>query len=144
MPTGSTRHVEDSTTFAPVRLNTPFNCSSKGGSALHLYPGADGPQHCEVAGMRDTLDDLAAKLPKWRWLQNSVGKYGWEVEIREIKHDAPVHPSVQTRFALPTVVQCAGGSKPYRPDALRQHDEFKKLYEENTAAEQLIHPADAG
>jgi type VI secretion system (T6SS) phospholipase Tle1-like effector len=98
------------------------------GSALHIYPAADGPQHCEVAGMRDTLDDLAAKLPKWRWLQDLIGKYGWEVEVREIKHDAPVHLSVRTRFSLSGVVQCAGGLKPYRPEALQQHDEFKSGY----------------
>jgi hypothetical protein len=38
--------------------------SGAGGDALNIYPAADGVQHCVVAGMRDTLDALAAKLPR--------------------------------------------------------------------------------
>jgi hypothetical protein len=51
----------------------------------------------------------------------------WTAKIRDITHDAPVHPTVQTRFALTEVTQCASiGS--YRPEALRRHDNFKQLY----------------
>jgi hypothetical protein len=36
------------------------------GPAVNIFPAADGVQHCEVAGMRDTLDAYAAKLPNGR------------------------------------------------------------------------------
>jgi len=38
------------------------------GPVLNIFPAAMAWQHCEIAGMRDTLDSYAAKLPKWRWL----------------------------------------------------------------------------
>jgi uncharacterized protein (DUF2235 family) len=97
------------------------------GSALNLFPAADGVQHCEVAGMRDMLDDYAAKLPKWAWLQRYVAGKNWETKFRDITHDAPVDPTVTTRAGFPEVTQCAAVG-PYRPDALRKHDDFKQLY----------------
>jgi hypothetical protein len=97
------------------------------GSALNIFPTADGVQHCEVAGMRDTLDAYAAKLPKWGWLQRYVVGKNWETKVRDITHDAPVDPTVKTRADLPSVTQCATVG-PYRPDALRNHDDFKHLY----------------
>ncbi|MBR0695930.1 DUF2235 domain-containing protein [Bradyrhizobium lablabi] len=97
------------------------------GSALNIYPRADGAQHCEVAGMRDTLDGYAVKLPKWKWLQSHIARLNWEVEVRSITHDAPVHPTVANRFELPEVTQCAV-TGPYRPEALRLHDTFKRFY----------------
>jgi uncharacterized protein (DUF2235 family) len=97
------------------------------GPALNIYPRADGVQHCEIAGMRDTLDGYATSFPKWRWLQRYIAKMNWQVETREIRHNAPVHPSVNTRFALPEVIQCAKVGA-YRPEALRFHDNFKNFY----------------
>jgi len=35
--------------------------TGEAGPALNIYPAADGVQHSEVAGMRDTLDAYAAK-----------------------------------------------------------------------------------
>ncbi len=104
--------------------------SGDAGPALHLFPSADGIQHCEVAGMGDTLQGLANKLPKWNWLQRAIRGKNWEIELRKIRPDAPVHESVRARFALPTVAQCGGGSAPYRPESLRAHDEFKAQYPE--------------
>jgi hypothetical protein len=49
------------------------------------------------------------------------------VEVRPIAHNAPVHPTVRDRFALGSVVQCAGHG-PYRPEALKGHDEFRQRY----------------
>ncbi|TAI60328.1 DUF2235 domain-containing protein [Bradyrhizobium sp. Leo170] len=101
------------------------------GAALNIYPRADGVQHCEVAGMRDLLDDYAARFPKWRWLQRRVGNMNWEIEVRQIQHDAPVHPIVSERFELASVAQCANVG-PYRPEALKQHDAFKHFYQQST------------
>ncbi len=121
--------VPDGLKTGPVYVDgTKLAGSGDTGPALHLFPAADGQQHCEVAGMRDTLDGLAAKLPKWRWIQKLVANYGWEVETREIKPDAPMHQSVRDRFALPAVEQCSGGLKPYRPQALHLHRDFKAGY----------------
>ncbi|MGM4922582.1 DUF2235 domain-containing protein [Tardiphaga sp. 804_B3_N1_9] len=97
------------------------------GPALHVFPAADGPQHCEVAGMRDVLDGYASKLPKWRWLQQVLARQNWETKIRTIDPGAKVHPTVQQRFDLPLVVQCAKVG-PYRPDALEDHEQFHQYY----------------
>jgi hypothetical protein len=97
------------------------------GPALNIFPAADGVQHCEVASMRDTLDAYAAKLPKWRWLQRYISGMKWETKVRDITHDAPVDPTVKTRAALASVTQCSDVG-PYRPEALRGHDDFKGLY----------------
>lgn len=97
------------------------------GPALHIFPAADGIQHCEVAGMRDTLDSYAAKFPKWDWLQRYIAKQNWETKVRDINHEAPVDPTVTTRASLPKVAQCSTVG-PYRPEGLRNHDDFKHLY----------------
>jgi hypothetical protein len=97
------------------------------GPALNLFPGADGVQHCEIAGMRDALDSYAASLPKWAWLQRWIAGKNWDTKVRTIPHNAPVHPTVKARAGLSTVPQCASVG-PYRPEALRGPDEFKQLY----------------
>ena len=35
------------------------------GQALNIRPDAGGVQHCEIAGMRDTIDAMAGSLPNW-------------------------------------------------------------------------------
>jgi hypothetical protein len=101
--------------------------SGSTGPQLNIYTAADGVQHCEIAGMRDTLDAYAAKLPKWRWLQGRIAGMNWPTKIRDVTHDAPVHPTVRARFEPAEVTQCASVG-PYRPEALRKHDDFKHLY----------------
>lgn len=94
---------------------------------LRLHPSAAGVQHCEVAGMRDAVEArvTASWVPGWvrRWAQ---GK-SWETKDRDIKPDATMHPSVDERFALPSVVQCDGAA-PYRPAPLANHDRFRSYY----------------
>jgi len=101
--------------------------SGSTGPQLNIYTAADGVQHCEIAGMRDTLDAYAAKLPKWRWLQSRIAGMNWPTKVRDVTHDAPVHPTVRARFQLAEVTQCTSVG-PYRPEALRNHDDFKQLY----------------
>ena len=96
------------------------------GEPLHLFPSADGVQHCEIAGMRDTLDQRAAQLP-W-FLRMFLANKNWDVKVRDIPHDAKVHETVRARFGLPSVIQCAAGAAPYRPEALKSHDEFKTYW----------------
>lgn len=88
---------------------------------LQLHPASDGVQHCEVAGMQDTLDRLPG------WLRKIMRGRGWAVKVRTINPKAWVHPSVAERFKLSSVVQCAG-SGPYRPSALAAHEEFQQFY----------------
>jgi uncharacterized protein (DUF2235 family) len=94
---------------------------------LRLHPSPTGVQHCEVAGMRDAIEARvsASWVPGWvrRWAQ---GK-SWAIKDRDIKPDATVHPSVDERFALPSVAQC-DGSAPYRPVPLATHVRFKDRY----------------
>ncbi|XFF02428.1 DUF2235 domain-containing protein (plasmid) [Bradyrhizobium guangxiense] len=85
------------------------------GLALYVYPDAGGVQHCEVVGMRDTLDAFADKLPNWRWLRSRISGQNWEIKLRDVDAAAKVHATVGQRFELPTVVQCATGAAPTVP-----------------------------
>ncbi|EHP94655.1 DUF2235 domain-containing protein [Methylorubrum extorquens] len=93
-----------------------------GNPKLHVYPAADGVQHCEIAGMRDTIE---RSIPMF--LRRFSASWNWASQVRRIAHDAPVHRTVVERFDLEWVTQCAG-SGPYRPAALAGHDQFKHLY----------------
>ena len=72
--------------------------------------------------MRDVIE---SRVPKW--LSGLTGKLGWEVQIRKIHPQAPMHQSVFERFELSSVTQCAG-SGPYRPAALACHERFAHYY----------------
>ena len=89
---------------------------------LRTYPSSGGVQHCEVAGMRDTIETMSP-----RWLLRFTRSLGYAVQVRPIKPDAPVHDTVVERFALTAVRQCAGFG-PYRPAALAGHNLFKDRY----------------
>lgn len=120
--------VPDGLKTGPIFVEgVKLNGSGATGPALNIFRAANGVQHCEIVGMRDTLDTYVAKLPKWKWLQGIVAGRNWEVELRNITHNAPVHPTVVARFNLPAVLQCARVG-PYRPDALANHDDFKRFY----------------
>ncbi|HEY5128760.1 MAG TPA: DUF2235 domain-containing protein, partial [Bradyrhizobium sp.] len=42
---------------------------------------------------------------------------------------AKIHPTVKERFALETIIDCAGDKVGnYRPEALREHNDFKQFY----------------
>jgi hypothetical protein len=126
--------VPDGLKTSPIFVNgAKIPLTGEAGPALNIYPAADGVQHCEVAGMRDTLDAYAAKLPKWSWLQRYVAGKNWETKIRDIPPDAPIDPTVKTRAALTQVTQCASAG-PYRPEALRGHDDFKHLFPQTEAS----------
>jgi len=99
------------------------------GTPLNIYPRADGVQHCELAAMRETIEGYADRIPSWLgFFKGQLVRLNWPEEMRPISHDAPVNPSVRERFKLRNVVQCAGHG-PYRPEALRHHDEFKTYYD---------------
>ena len=89
---------------------------------LQLFPSADGLQHCEVAGLLDTLDRLPSPLNRW------MKGRGWVVKTRTINPKAPVHSTVAERFELEAALQCTG-TGPYRPAALANHDDFKHYFE---------------
>jgi uncharacterized protein (DUF2235 family) len=121
--------IPDGLKAGPILVNgVKILLTGETGAALNIYPAADGVQHCEVAGMRDTLDALAAKLPKWGWLQRYIAAKNWETKIRDITHDAPLDPTVLIRADLSAVTQCSKVG-PYRPDALQNHDEFKPYHQ---------------
>ena len=116
--------LPDGLKIGPVLVNGKrLPKTSEDGTSLHLFPRADGLQHCEVAGMQDLLE---ARIP--HWLRPFTNSLGWTTKIREINSEAPVHPTVQERFQLAHVLQCAG-SGPYRPEALRNHEKFRAYYE---------------
>jgi uncharacterized protein (DUF2235 family) len=75
-------------------------------SVLHLHPLAGGVQHDET---RSSVFRFAGK------------------KLRDPDAIAPLHPSVNTRFDLPEVQQY-DVMAPYRPEALRFHQEVSKYY----------------
>lgn len=97
------------------------------GDALCLFPSADGVQHCELAGMRDTIDGWSPS-----YLRGLTARLNWAERVRVIRPDAPVHETVRQRFDLADVRQCAGFGA-YRPSNLSQHNDFKKYYESGEA-----------
>lgn len=89
---------------------------------LHLFPAADGLQHDEVASMTDSI---RRRTPFFlRWL---TGGMTWKQAIRDPMENSPVHPSVVERFAMEQV-EHLGGRGPYRPEALKKHEQFLHLY----------------
>jgi uncharacterized protein (DUF2235 family) len=112
--------------LGPVTVNgKQIAATSNEGTPLHLYPAANGVQHCEIAGMRDTLDALAEKWP-W-WLRGIFATENYETITRAVLPDANVHDTVIERFSLDEVIDCAKVGK-YRPEALRKHNKFKDFY----------------
>jgi hypothetical protein len=89
---------------------------------LHVHPAFDGMQHCEVASMNDTI---AGIFPGW--LAKRLPLLGWPVQPRAVPDGALVHPSVRRRFDLAEVTQCAGKGA-YRPEALKDHADYKAGY----------------
>lgn len=95
---------------------------------LHLFPSPAGVQHCEIAGMRDTIEERVApwyvpgKLRAWARTKN------WAEQDRQRpKAGVTLHPSVEERLALPEVQQC-DGRRPYRPALLRTDPRYAHLY----------------
>ncbi len=86
-------------------------------SKLYLFPSALGMQHCEVERMLDSY-------PEWmpaRW------RRGWEVQVRAIASEAPLHPTVTERFQAAGVLHY-GRVGAYRPEALRNDPRVAPLY----------------
>lgn len=76
---------------------------------LRLYPSSDGMMHDEcMVGIAGT--DLK-----------------WKRAVRDVPHDAVLHATVYERLAMPKVRNFTSYS-PYRPAALRNHDEAKVYY----------------
>jgi uncharacterized protein (DUF2235 family) len=93
------------------------------GPAIYLHPSEAGLQHSEIIATRDYLDSLKPAFLAWMFRH-----YNYAENVRTLPAEAVVHPSVSKRFALASVPQAAG-SGAYRPEALRQHDEFRVFYE---------------
>ena len=100
---------------APVQVDDRY---------LNLSPLAVGQQHDERQSLLDSW-------PRWFvWLGGLFvgrGRLGWSEALREVRHDAPLHPSVIERFNAPAVL-VYGDLRPYRPRSLREHDETRRFY----------------
>lgn len=89
---------------------------------LHLFPSAAGLQHDEVAAMNDTIH---RRTPAF--LRQATRGLSWKKAVRDPPPGAPMHPSVDERFAMASVPH-QGGDGPYRPEALRNHERYRHLY----------------
>jgi uncharacterized protein (DUF2235 family) len=74
---------------------------------LHLFPRADGMQHCEVE---------ARKMAHRKWIPKFL-RFDWPIDIRWSASGAPHHASVAQRFELPAI-QNVARMEQYRPSAL--------------------------
>jgi uncharacterized protein (DUF2235 family) len=85
-------------------------------TVLTRSPAADGMQHDEVAAGLGLLTKL------------SGGLWNWTPERRKLPaNNASIHPSVTDRFKFPEVLQF-DLSRPYRPETLREHEDFTAYY----------------
>jgi hypothetical protein len=75
-------------------------------SLLHLYPDASGPQHDEI--------------------RSSVFKYAKKA-IRELRDDAPLHPTVLERLQAGEVLNFDRYEE-YRPSNLKEHKDARQFY----------------
>jgi uncharacterized protein (DUF2235 family) len=104
------------------------------GTPLHLYPDATSMQHSEIAGTRDAIDTFRERLP--RILRGLLANANYEIIKRSILPTAKIHPTVKERFALETTIDCASDTVgKYRPEALREHYDFKQFYPDPPAAD---------
>jgi hypothetical protein len=122
--------------FGPLTVNGEAVAGTgTTGTPLHLYPDATSMQHSEIAGTRDTIDAFRERLP--RILRGLLDNANYEISKRSILPQAKIHPTVKERFALETIIDCAGDKVGnYRPEALREHNDFKQFYPD-------LPPADA-
>lgn len=116
--------VPDGLKVGPVFVDgVKMENTGNAGEAIYLRPAENGVQHCEIAAMRDRLDRLTPQL-----LRRLCKSMNYAMKIREIPRDGTIHPSVGRRFALQSVVQ-TDSSGPYRPEALRNHLDFRRYYD---------------
>jgi uncharacterized protein (DUF2235 family) len=121
--------------FGPVTVNdVPLTGAGPTGIPLHLYPDATSMQHSEIAGTRDAIDTLREGMPRiLRWL---LANANYQIIKRSILPQATIHPTVNERFALEAIIDCASEKVGnYRPEALREHDDFKQFYPAPPAAD---------
>lgn len=121
--------------FGPVIINDEAVAGTGTiGTPLHLYPDATSMQHSEIAGTRDTIDVLRERLP--RILRGLLAHANYEIIKRSILPQAKIHPTVKERFAQETIIDCASEKVGnYRPEALREHNDFKQFYPDSPAAD---------
>jgi uncharacterized protein (DUF2235 family) len=114
--------------FGPVTVSgEALAGTGAAGTPLHLYPDVTSVQHSEIAGTRDAIDAFRERLP--RVLRGLLANANYEIIKRAILPKAYVHATVKERFAMETVVDCANNEVgSYRPEALREHDDFKQFY----------------
>jgi hypothetical protein len=75
---------------------------------------------------------------RWLWLQRYIAGQNWATKIRDITHNAPWiprAPRVSVFLTSPGAPRCAGGG-PYKPEALREHDDFKHSYPQSQGTPQ--------
>lgn len=82
-------------------------------SRLHLFPDAGAMQHSEIESMNDS----------YPWLRRLIAE-----KLREMDVEAPLHPTVQQRLALPSVPHY-GVHRPYRPANLAKHTKAQHFFE---------------
>lgn len=90
---------------------------------LRIFPSAAGLQHDEIAGMADTVRRRTPAI-----LRRFTRRLTWKSQLRDPIATATLHPSVNDRFRLNTVPR-QGDDGPYRPEALRDHERFRDLYQ---------------
>ncbi|MET4802837.1 DUF2235 domain-containing protein [Bradyrhizobium sp. LB11.1] len=114
--------------FGPVTVNGEAVAGTgTAGTPLNLYPDGRSVQHSEIAGTRDAIDAFRERLP--RILRGLLAHANYEIIKRSILPQANVHPTVKDRFALKVVIDCAKDTVgDYRPEALREHVDFKQFY----------------
>jgi hypothetical protein len=77
--------------LGPVTVNgRKIEGTGTDGTPLHLFPAANGVQHCEIAGMHDTLEDLATMRLDYSEHARVVAGERWEQAHSAIRFVRPM------------------------------------------------------
>lgn len=123
-----TLKLEHPIRFGPISVHGRLmEGTATSGTPLNLFPDGKSMQHSEISGTRDAIDSFRERLP--RILRGLLANANYDIIKRNVPDGANVHPTVTERFAMKEVIDCASDVLgPYRPEALRTHDNFKQHY----------------
>lgn len=89
-------------------------------SRLNLFPDPAGMQHDEIESLRDSY-------PGW-WPEKL--RFVWARQVREMRVDAPLHPTVLERLKIAGGAGHYGLRANYRPENLSNHLDARKCVEQ--------------
>ena len=116
--------------FGPVTINGEHKGSRALAPRAHLCISTLTLRACSTARLRGretpSMHSVKSCPRGLRWI---LAHANYQIIKRAVLPNAVVHSSVMERFKLETVIDCAQDRVTlYRPEALRNHNDFKTFY----------------